>query len=693
MARFGRAKFLTCFYCGKRPGIKFDGTSRDFLCLHCDATNYLDENGEITDPPVATEHEAAAVQYAAPQSPSPSQTDDIFCQTCLKNQHLFTKSLAQYFPDDPSDPDYPELERNYYRYRRNLEKRYPQVCSDCAERVEERIRQAGYTAKTDHLRRMMSLSRGRRTRRRTPLDWVNTLGKTLWRTSFLLQLLWHFVMITQALQQSNEGMYDPDDQSVYATAISWLKLAIGFMPSAATLIQWSIWTAILAVWWNPHFVQVNRGFTRHLLGFTQWYSFQGLTIFFRFIFRGVVDANAQTAGSGTAKLSAHVAMALVMTVIHVLAGRSIRVDTSPLFATEDRPLVPKEAKSPKQRKQDDSKTFSELVNDALDSANATPQKSTMTDQAPSPQSPFSPPRPQTSRRPVFGGVRPAETPTKRTEQLQYDEEMDWSPIRSPHRALNDNATPLTSKFGGTNDERLSSPEAKNPFWCKVPAAPVNPAQRLRNPQWSPAPTKHEPAETGKVMFTRRGHPPTSSQTTLGSDTNGGVEFKQPRFFAPQKDHDASSLADLLSQSFTLGQDQQEEDAETAAEQSGSTAPAKSMPQTSGKPSPEPTVLTVLLSAWLLAMFANVPYAWEVRLTTLFVAGVIALRGTGDTSYTLGNRIPGPAAYILSALGAAELAAICWVGSKVWSGQSDQTGPYGVGVLVSMLGHQALRMVL
>lgn len=379
----------------------------------------------------------------------------------------------------------------------------------------------------------------------------------------------------------------------------------------------------------------------------------------------------------------------------MLAGRSIRVDTSPLFATEDRPLVPKEAKSsPKQRKQHDSKTFSELVNDALDSANATPQKPTMTDQAPSPQSPFSPPRPQTSRRLVFGGVRPAETPTKRTEQLQYDEEMDWSPIRSPHRALNDNATPLTSKFGRTNEERLSSPEAKNPFWCKVPAAPVNPAQRLRNPQWSPAPTKHEPAETGKVMFTRRGHPPTSSQTTLGGDTNGGVEFKQPRFFAPQKDHDASSLADLLSQSFTLGQDQQGEDAETAAEQSGSTAPAKSMPQTSAKPSPEPTVLTVLLSAWLLAMFANVPYAWEVRLTTLFMAGVIALRRTGDSSYTLGNRMPGPAAYILSALGAAELAAICWVGSEVWSGgQSDQTGLYGVGVLVSMLGHQALRMVL
>ncbi|KAG8413204.1 hypothetical protein J3459_015417 [Metarhizium acridum] len=693
MARFGRAKYLTCFYCGKRPGIKFDGTFRDFLCLHCDATNYLDENGEITDPPVATEHEAAAVQYAAQQSPSPSETDGIFCQTCLKNQHLFTKSLAQYLPDDPTDPDYPELERNYYRYRRNLEKRYPQVCSDCAERVEGRIRQAGYTAKTDHLRRMMSLSRGRRTRRRTPLDWVNTLGKTLWRTGFVLQMLWHFVMMTQSLQQSNDGMYDPDDQSTYATAISWLKLAIGFLPSAATLIKWSIRTAILAVWWNPHFVQVNRGFTRHLLGFTQWYSFQGLTIFFRFIFRGVVDANAQTAGSGTAKLSAHVAMAVVMTLIYVLAGKSIRVDTSPLFATEDRPLVSKEAKSPMQRRRDDSKTFSELVNDALDSANATPQKSIMTDQAPSPQSQFSPLRPQSSLRPVLGSMRPAETPTKRTEQLQYDEEMDWSPVASQHRALNDNSTPLTSKFGRMDEEALSSPEAKNPFWCKVPAAPVNPAQRLRNPHWSPAPKQQEPAGTGKVMFTRRGHQPTSSQTTIGSDTNGGVEFKQPRFFAPQKDHDASSLADLLSQSFTLGQDQEEENAEMAAEKRGSTTSAETMPQTSVKPGLETTVLMVLLSAWLLAMFAHVPYAWEVRLTTLFVAGVVALRRTGDTSHRIEKRIPGPAAYLLSALGAAELAAICWVGSKVWSGQSDQIGPYGVGVLVSMLGHQVLRVVL
>jgi hypothetical protein len=43
MVRLRSAKYLTCFYCGKRSGLKFDVTIRDFLCLHCDATNYLDE--------------------------------------------------------------------------------------------------------------------------------------------------------------------------------------------------------------------------------------------------------------------------------------------------------------------------------------------------------------------------------------------------------------------------------------------------------------------------------------------------------------------------------------------------------------------------------------------------------------------------------------------------------------------------
>lgn len=47
MARFRAARHLTCFYCGKRSGLKNDGTTRDFLCVYCDATNYLDEVGSV----------------------------------------------------------------------------------------------------------------------------------------------------------------------------------------------------------------------------------------------------------------------------------------------------------------------------------------------------------------------------------------------------------------------------------------------------------------------------------------------------------------------------------------------------------------------------------------------------------------------------------------------------------------------
>jgi len=43
MTRLRARGNLTCFYCGKRSAVKFDGTIRDFVCLHCDATNYLDK--------------------------------------------------------------------------------------------------------------------------------------------------------------------------------------------------------------------------------------------------------------------------------------------------------------------------------------------------------------------------------------------------------------------------------------------------------------------------------------------------------------------------------------------------------------------------------------------------------------------------------------------------------------------------
>ncbi|KAG5942260.1 hypothetical protein E4U60_007402 [Claviceps pazoutovae] len=727
MPRFRGAKYLTCFYCGKRSGVKFDGAIRDFLCSHCDATNFLDQNGQITDPPVATDREATAVQYAAPQSNASPSQDDPFCQTCLKNQHLFTKSLAQYLPDDPSDPDYPELERNYYRYRRNLEKRYPQVCSDCAEKVRARVRQAGYTAKTDHLRRMMNLSRGRKTKKRTMLDWIHTLGKTLWRSGFVLQIGWHFVMITRALEAGNGVMYDPDDQGTVAKVLPSLKRATENMPAAGTLIQWSIWTGLMAAWWNPHFVQLNRGFTKHLLGFTQWYSLQGLIVFFRLIFRGMDVRGAHAPRSGHARLGAHIGMAFIMIVLYILALRSIRVDTTPLFATYDtQPSGSRHTMTPKQRKEEDSKTFSELFHDALDSTNATSQ---MTGGA----NAQLPPSPHDAMRTGANVELAAPTPNQRRyQQAQYEEEMDWSPIPPRNLASEGTAaiTPTSTRFshrfdaqtpsrpqldirqeyqagfqGPGTTEFSNAATARSLFRSQAPLAPVQPSRQLCNTPWPSVEAKQEPLATG--MATRKRHQRYSSGSSTNSDGEGNVDFKPPSFFAQDRDREASSLADLLNQSFSLGQDDQgstTEEQDSSTEERGfqrlSQRPARREPSAkrAHRPRPtathsaslEPVILAILLAVWLLASYVPLPYGWEIQIGALSMAGLIALRNTGDTGRATSGTTPTLLLYVLSALAVAELAAICWVGSALWSSRLEQLGWHGAGVLTSLFCHQVLN---
>ncbi|KJZ72711.1 hypothetical protein HIM_07903 [Hirsutella minnesotensis 3608] len=700
MARFRGAKYLSCFYCGKRSSLRYDGVTRDFLCLYCDATNYLDENGDITDPPVATEREATTTRFAAPKVPAP--TDSIFCPTCLKNQHLFTKSLAQYFPDDPSDPDYAQLERNYYRYRRGLEQRYPQVCDDCADKVEARIRQAGYTAKTDHLRRMMDLSRGRKPlTTRTSLDRINTLGRMIWNAGFLLQLLWHLTAVVPLLDQPGDGLRDPDVPGFVAATLGWINRLTAASPAPDTLMWWSTAAAVASAWWNPHFVQFNRGFTRHLLGFTQWYCFQALIIFCRAMFRGVLVIDGGLGQSSQAQVSAHIAMAAIMALMFFISGKSIRVDISPLFASSSAPIV-KEAASPNTRKQEATKTFSELFNDALDSTKESPQKQGQ-------ESPFQPPpssfTPRTSRQmskpaPSFGNLFLSnDSPAQSHRDDQYAEEMDWSPIPTRHRAFAEQPSPIkgASAFGHAPTDGKNS----SPFWYKVPAAPVNPAQRLRNPPRAPEP-QQPPVEASRVMFTNRRRD--KARDTDSGEKKAAVEFRQPKFFAPEQD-DASSLADLLSQSFSLSQETDQDTEEDDGERAQVPPVSRKSPKAANKSSKMPLnrdvslavglvenmLVSILLLSWLLVLSVPIPRRSECQLAVMAVAAALALRDMADTS--IEQRGDSLATHLLSAWAVAELAAICWTAVALWRGDSTNVGLCGSGVLATMLLRQTLRRIL
>lgn len=67
MARL-RARYLSCFYCGKRTGTRFDGVTRQFTCQSCDATNYLDEvpHQPPTSKHPSIQHSLGACQLTPP---------------------------------------------------------------------------------------------------------------------------------------------------------------------------------------------------------------------------------------------------------------------------------------------------------------------------------------------------------------------------------------------------------------------------------------------------------------------------------------------------------------------------------------------------------------------------------------------------------------------------------------------------
>lgn len=281
------------------------------------------QKGEITDPPVATTTATSSSQYAIPRSQSPDAgpSKDIFCPTCLKNQHLFTSSLAQYFPDDPGDPDYPELERNYYKFRRGLEARYPQICEECEPKVFLRLQAAGYQAKTDHLRRMMDKTRANRQtpKQHSYLDLINTVGKWIWLGGLGFEYLWHLSTICDVLRA--EGM-QPGEQSWILVMRDLAFQLTKRLPAKDRLIALSFWSNILTVWWNPLFVQVFRGFSRHILGLGQWYTFQALMIFVRIVFSQVSTLSIGQRTEKYAQITAHLFMAGVMSLVTGLPDKS-----------------------------------------------------------------------------------------------------------------------------------------------------------------------------------------------------------------------------------------------------------------------------------------------------------------------------------------------------------------------------------
>jgi hypothetical protein len=264
------------------------------------------------------------------ESPPSSQEPDtsLFCSTCLKNQHLFTASLAQYDVDiDPSSPHYKENERDYYRYRNGLEKRYPQVCEDCEPKVLEQMREAGRTAKTDYLRRLMEKSRARRSAGhiRPRLLPIETIGKLLWYLGLLGHLLWHIIALVRAAQHHHPLLMEPFTRNI--TSLPSYSFFNGVMLlSKASLARSSLLCSAASVWWNPKFKQMKNGFMTHIQGFGDWYKYQALLFAIRGLSYFIVGTGVLADPYASSTVTAHAFILGFVTYLAIAAHSSLKVN-------------------------------------------------------------------------------------------------------------------------------------------------------------------------------------------------------------------------------------------------------------------------------------------------------------------------------------------------------------------------------
>ncbi|KAF2663897.1 hypothetical protein BT63DRAFT_430146 [Microthyrium microscopicum] len=243
---------LVCFYCGHKSSQNRHPSIRQFRCAECDAVNYLDENGDITDVPASASPDRPQ-QYAVEQSRSispdlSSASDNIFCPTCQKNQNFQLQALATYLPD-PSDPKYREYEANLPTYRKQLEERYPQVCPNCVRLVNNRLESMTYLARTENLK--LSLERTRNGQamiygRSNAKDLVILAGALAWWISILGQLIWHGLGIIVDNTIDSRLSFP----SCVASAFVAQQTGMSCYSEMTDVLQYFLLAGLLSIWWN-----------------------------------------------------------------------------------------------------------------------------------------------------------------------------------------------------------------------------------------------------------------------------------------------------------------------------------------------------------------------------------------------------------------------------------------------------------
>ncbi|RLM00189.1 hypothetical protein CFD26_108310 [Aspergillus turcosus] len=520
------SKRLSCFYCGHRSA-QADKNVRKWRCRHCEAVNYLDENGEITDPPAA---ETNPDVYGPGATDVPFESVDLtgsglFCAQCVRNQHLFTSALASYFPP-PEDPNYSAYEREYPSFRRNLEERYPQVCANCEPRVQERIRQAGYEAKSDHLRRMMDRSKaGRAARHARRWNWRNLLvsaGAIGYWGSVASQLAWDTLGALSAdhhLHDMYDDLLSPSIASCARATLQTRQLPSSCWIDLSPYAGLALVVGILSLWWNPKLRLKVEGRGGRFVGLGEYYQVQLIVMVARCVFWAVLKDPSSSGLQPTLPPALHLFMILFTILSVVISRRVVKYDTRPLVAWSDSTPTA----TPSRKAVTSPVVQSSTAAQRFTSARGTDQQATPR----FPLEKLATPRTVHETEPVIPPTPPPEV-----------DDMDWTP--SVHHEIK----PTVSVRQKDTPSVLNGPL---PFYGSLPAAPKPPSWALRTQPSRPKPIQQV---VERNPFHRT---PTQSPTSWQRNPVNQADsvFAPPKFF-PTSDHLASTgLESLFDRAFTI----------------------------------------------------------------------------------------------------------------------------------------------
>ena len=216
-------------------------------------------------------HEEAAPvpRYAysvAPSARPVPSADQIFCETCQKNQYLYTEGLRNYLPD-PDEPTYARFLAAEPLYRRQLEDRYPQCCARCAPRVREKLNHAVYTAKSDHMRRLLDSSKRAKIADRYGwrylvvrcAGWVYVLS-TIWH------MAWHITTVSIAQVPITKSTL----------------VLLGVLQIAFDYLEPALFASLVTIWWSPKWEHKIAGKFGRLHGLSEYFYAQFILLVIRF---------------------------------------------------------------------------------------------------------------------------------------------------------------------------------------------------------------------------------------------------------------------------------------------------------------------------------------------------------------------------------------------------------------------------